>query len=143
MAQSKFDRMMNSLSNSDIALIRKAEQAGLTTFSQGVKSPYNDYDGTVAEWNAALNPKPVVVEDVVVEDVVVEETSELVTVVYASFEMDMTAGTTDADIRGAVEYAQQYEFDREDIGADEVRATIDMTVRGLIIARDEAFGQAV
>lgn len=61
MAKSKFDRMMDSLDNSDIALIRKAEAAGLTTFSQGVKSLYNDYEATVAEWNAALNPPAPVV----------------------------------------------------------------------------------
>ena len=61
--KSKFNRMMDNLSNADIALIRKAEAAGLTTFSQGVKSLNNDYDATVAQWNEQLNPPAPVIEE--------------------------------------------------------------------------------
>jgi hypothetical protein len=68
-----------------------------------------------------------------------EET--MTTVTYQSFSMEMTADTTDAEIRQFVEYSSQYEFDREDISEEEVQATIDATVDGLIAARDQEFGQ--
>lgn len=61
------------------------------------------------------------------------------TVTFNSFEMEMTAETTDEDIRQTVEYAQQYEFDREDISAEDVQATIEATISGLIRARNETF----
>ncbi len=61
------------------------------------------------------------------------------TVTFNSFEMEMTAETTDAEIRQTVEYAQQYEFDREDVNVEDVQVTIEATVDGLIRARNEAF----
>lgn len=61
------------------------------------------------------------------------------TITFNSFEMDMTAETTDTEIREYVQYAQQYEFDREDVSAENVQDTIEATINGLIRARDEAF----
>lgn len=124
-----------SLSNKQIALARAFEAAHLTTFSQAVKAFERDDSERIATWKQQLQLLTTYVVDkdqaedlAYVEDAVrfpapvIEEVAqaETVTVVYQSFEMDMTAETTDEDIEAFVSAGA--DFNRIDTDAVAERA---------------------
>lgn len=137
-----------TLSSKQIALARAFEAAHLTTFSQAVKAFERDDSERIATWKQQLQLLKTYVADkntaeelAYAEDavrfpapVVVEEVTqaETVTVVYQSFEMDMTAQTTEEDIAAFVTAGAAARFDSIDTDAIAERAWRLSQERGYI-----------
>ncbi len=54
---SKWGRMMNRVSDRQIALARKFQQAGITSFSQAIKAFANRDDARIEGWKRELTAK--------------------------------------------------------------------------------------
>jgi len=61
------------------------------------------------------------------------------TVTFRSFEIEISAETSVEEIRQVVEYAFQYEYEREDVSRETIKRRIEDVIRGLVWARDVVF----